>query len=136
MMISTKGRYALRILYDLAKMENGEFASVKDISDNQQISLKYLESITASLYRAGFVESRRGRSGGYRLAKKASDITLYDIFEAMEGSVSAVACLDHDDVICGRSEHCAGYPLWKKMQGVIDGYLISVTLEDLVNGNI
>lgn len=136
MMISTKGRYALRILYDLAKMEPGEFASVKDISDNQQISLKYLESITASLYRAGFVESRRGRSGGYRLAKKPSEITLYAIFEAMEGTVSAVACLDHDDIICGRSEHCVGYPLWKKMQDVIDSYLLGVTLEDLVNGNI
>ena len=136
MMISTKGRYALRILYDLAKMESGEFASVKDISDNQQISLKYLESITASLYRAGFVESRRGRSGGYRLAKKPSEITLYAIFEAMEGTVSAVASLDHDDIICGRSELWAGYPLWKKMQDVIDSYLLGVTLEDLVNGNI
>lgn len=136
MMISTKGRYALRILYDLAKMDKDEFASVKDISDVQQISLKYLESITAALYKAGFVESRRGRSGGYRLSKSPTEITLYDIFEVMEGSVSVVSCLDHEGILCGRSEHCAGYPLWGKLQEIIDDYLTKVTLDDLVKGNL
>jgi len=135
MMVSTKGRYALRILVDLAKMDNGEFASVKDISDNQRISLKYLESITAGLYRAGFVESRRGRNGGYKLAKSPAEITLNDIFSAMEGSTSAVACLDHDGVLCGREEHCAGYPLWVKLQDIIDNYLKGITLDDVLKGN-
>ena len=136
MIISTKGRYALRILADLARMDNGEYASVKYISETQQISLKYLESITAALFHAGFVESRRGRSGGYRLAKHPSEITLHSIFSAMEGTVSVASCLDHDEVLCGRSEHCEGYPLWKKMQEIMTSYLMSVTLEDLINGKI
>jgi len=136
MIISTKGRYALRILADLARMDHDKYASVKDISESQQISLKYLESITASLFHAGFVESRRGRSGGYKLAKHPSEITLHAIVASMEGSVSVVSCLDHEEVLCGRSEHCAGYPLWQKLQNIIDSYLMSVTLEDLINGTI
>ena len=136
MMISTKGRYALRILADLATLNDGEFASVKDIADAQGISLKYLEAITSVLLKAELVESRRGRSGGYRLSKPASEYTLLSIFKLTEGSISPVNCLDHDEVICGRSEHCLGYPLWTKLSEVLETYLKSVTLKDLLEGKI
>ena len=136
MMISTKGRYALRILCELALLKDGEFASVKDISENQQISLKYLEAITSVLLKADFVESRRGRTGGYRLSRPAKDYTLLSIFKLTEGSMSPVNCLDHDEVICGRSEHCIGYPLWVKLNDVLESYLGSVTLADLASGNL
>lgn len=136
MMISTKGRYALRILADLAKIPSNEFASVKDIAENQGISLKYLEAITSILLKAEFVESRRGRSGGYRLSKPASDYTLLSILKLTEGTLSPASCLDHEEIICGRSEHCLAYPLWVKMAGVLEDYLESVTLDDLLNGKI
>lgn len=136
MMISTKGRYALRVLCELADVSVDGYASLKDIADSQHISIKYLEAITAELFRAGIVESRRGRCGGYRLALSPSEISVYSVFKAVEGTVSAVACLDHDDVLCGREEHCAGYPLWRSLQRIIDDYLRTVTLDDVINGRI
>ncbi len=136
MMVSTKGRYALRILADLARIPEGEFASVKDIADNQGISLKYLEAITSILLKAEFVESRRGRNGGYKLSKRPADYSLFSIFELTEGSISPVACLDHDNVICGRDSHCLAYPLWVKMSEVLENYLKNVTLADLIDGNL
>ena len=135
MMISTKGRYALRILSDLATLPEGEFTSVKDIADAQGISLKYLEAITAILLKAEVVESRRGRSGGYRLTKKPSEYSLLELLKLTEGSISPTSCLDHEEVICGREEHCLAYPLWQKISRIVEDYLESVTLEDLVKGN-
>ncbi|MBR6807571.1 MAG: Rrf2 family transcriptional regulator [Clostridia bacterium] len=136
MMISTKGRYALRILADLALLSEGEFASVKDIADNQGISLKYLEAITSILLKAEFVESKRGRSGGYKLSKHPSEYSLLSIFKLTEGSISPVTCLDHDEVICGRESHCLAYPLWQKMNSVLEDYLKNVTLADLITDNL
>ncbi len=136
MMISTKGRYALRILADLAKLKDGEFASVKDIADAQGISLKYLEAITATLLKAEFVESRRGRTGGYRLTKKPGEYTLLSVLKLTEGSISPTSCLDHEEVICGRESHCLAYPLWVKISEVVEGYLGGVTLEDLINNSL
>ena len=135
MMISTKGRYALRILSDLATLPEGEFTSVKDIADAQGISLKYLEAITAILLKAEVVESRRGRSGGYRLTKNPSEYSLLELLKLTEGSISPTSCLDHEEVICGREEHCLAYPLWQKISRIVEDYLESVTLEDLVKGN-
>ena len=135
MMISTKGRYALRILADLASLPEGEFASVKDIADAQGISLKYLEAITSILLKADMVESRRGRAGGYKLSRPANEYTLLEILKLTEGSLSPASCLDHEEVICGRSEHCLAYPLWVKMSDILSGYLEGVTLADLLNGN-
>lgn len=136
MMISTKGRYALRILADLAKVSEGEYASVKEIADNQGISLKYLEAITAILLKAEFVESKRGRSGGYKLTRPASSYSLLSILKLTEGSLSPASCLDHEEIICGRSEHCIAYPLWLKMASVLEDYLENVTLDDLLKGKI
>ena len=136
MMISTKGRYALRILADLATLEDGEFASVKDIADAQGISLKYLEAITSILLKAEMVESRRGRSGGYRLSRPADKYTLLEVLQLTEGSISPASCLDHEEIICGRSEHCLAYPLWNKMSEILEGYLSGVTLADLLCGKL
>ncbi|MCI9448793.1 MAG: Rrf2 family transcriptional regulator [Clostridiales bacterium] len=136
MMISTKGRYALRILSDLAQLSPGEYASVKDISDSQQISQKYLESITSVLLKANFVESRRGRTGGYRLTRPASEYTLLSVLKLTEGSISPVSCIDHEEVLCGRDEHCIAYPLWLKLDSILENYLGSVSVEDLVNGTL
>ncbi len=135
MMISTKGRYALRVLCELSTAYGDGYASLRDIAHSQSISVKYLESIMSGLFRAGIVDSRRGRLGGYRLARRARDISVFSVFDAVEDSVSAVACLDHDGILCGREEHCAGYPLWVSLQEVIDTYLKSVTLEDIINGS-
>lgn len=136
MMISTKGRYALRILADLAKLNDGEYASVKDIADAQGISLKYLEAITATLLKADFVESRRGRTGGYRLSKPAEEYSLLSVLKLTEGSISPASCLDHEEIICGRGEHCLAYPLWNKMSEIMENYLRSVSLADLLNGKL
>lgn len=136
MMISTKGRYALRILSDLAHLSHGEYASVKDIADSQQISQKYLESITSVLLKANFVESRRGRTGGYRLTRPASEYTLLSVLKLTEGSISPVSCIDHEEVLCGRDEHCIAYPLWLKLDSILENYLGSVSVEDLVNGTL
>lgn len=135
MIISTKGRYALRVLCELACEHGDDYASLRDIAEAQCISVKYLESIVSCLYRAKIVESRRGRLGGYKLAKKTCDITVFSIFDAVEDSVSAVACLDHEEILCGREKHCEGYPLWLSLQEVIDCYLKSVTLADIMNGS-
>ncbi len=136
MMISTKGRYALRILAELSSLSDGEYASVNDISSNQKISLKYLEAIMAILLKNKLVESRRGRVGGYRLAKAPEEYNLLTIFRLAEGTISPAECLDHDGVLCGRSEHCIGYPLWTKMNEVLENDLSGVTLLDVVNGNL
>lgn len=136
MLISTRGRYALRILSELSPLGNGEYMSLKDISDKEGISMKYLEAITAVLLKEGFVKSRRGRDGGYRLAREPQDYTLLEILTLIEGGISPVSCLDHDRVKCGREEHCPSYPLWVKLDEVVKNYLGSVTLGDLVDGTL
>ena len=136
MMISTRGRYALRILSELAVLPEGKYASIKDISDNQNISMKYLEAITSTLLKAGYVESRRGRSGGYALSRPASEYTLLSILKLTEGSISPVVCIDHEEIICGRNEHCIAYPLWIRLNEVLESYLGGVTLDDLVHGTL
>ncbi len=136
MMISTKGRYALRILADLAALPENELASVKDISENQKISQKYLEAISGNLLKAGIVESRRGRTGGYRLAVAPDKLTLLRVLKLTEDSISPAACLDHKEVICGRSEHCLAYPLWVKLSEITESYLESITLQDLLDGKL
>lgn len=136
MMISTKGRYALRLLSELASLPKDEYASLKDISDSETISMKYLEAIIAVLLKAGFVESRRGRAGGYRLAAPASEYDLLSIFKLTEGSISPVGCIDYDDVLCGRDVHCVAYPLWIKLNEILEDYLGSVTLADLLDGKL
>lgn len=132
MMVSTKGRYALRVMIDLAEHNNGEFIVLMDIAKRQEISEKYLEGILATLSKGGFVSALRGRGGGYKLARPAESYTVGSILKLMEGSLAPVACLENDGRGCERAAECRTLPLWTKLNGLIDGYLESVTLADLL----
>lgn len=132
MMISTKGRYALRVMIDLAGQEQDAFVPLKDIAARQDISLKYLESIMAVLSKGGFVEGLHGKGGGYRLSRHPCEYKAGDILRATEGgSLAPVACLECDAVPCSRAEQCRTLPLWQRLDALISGYLDSVTLADL-----
>lgn len=132
MKISTKGRYALRMMIDLAEHQSEGFVSLKDIAARQGISKKYLEQIIPILNRSDFLQANRGSQGGYRLAKAPKDYTVKDVLELTEGSLAPVACLDTTPVGCERSETCVTLPLWKGLAEVIENYLDSVTLQDLL----
>ena len=135
MMISTKGRYALRVMLDLAGQAEG-YLSLKEIADRQQISVKYLESIAAILNRAGLVRSQRGKDGGYCLARPAKEITAAQVLRLTEGTLSPVACPSLEGNPCQRAETCKTLPLWRVLDETIDRTLSSVTLEDLLHGQI
>jgi len=133
MKISTKGRYALRIMIDLAQHNKDEFISLKSISERQEISMKYLEMIVASLHTAGFVLSLRGKGGGYKLAKPADAYTVGSVLKLTEGSLSPVACLENPNNTCNRADGCISLPLWQKLDKMIDDYFESVTVQDLLD---
>jgi len=133
MKISTKGRYALRMMIDLAEHQGEGFVALKDIAARQGISKKYLEQIIPILNRSDFLQANRGSQGGYRLAKAPKNYTVKDILELTEGSLAPVACLDTIPVGCERSEDCVTLPLWKGLAEVIENYLDSVTLQDLLD---
>ena len=135
MMISTKGRYALRVMLDLAGQAEG-YLSLKEIADRQQISVKYLESIAAILNRSGLVRSQRGKDGGYCLARPAGEITAAQVLRLTEGTLSPVACPSLEGNPCQRAETCKTLPLWQVLDETIDRTLSSVTLEDLLHGQI
>jgi Rrf2 family protein len=132
MKISTKGRYALRIITDLAMQSGNEYISLKDISERQEISMKYLEMIVGILSRAGYVLSLRGKSGGYKLAKEPREYTVGSILKLTEGSLAPVACLENEINTCNRAKHCVTLPMWQKLDKLINDYLESVTIEDLI----
>jgi len=133
MKISTKGRYALRIMLDLALNCNGTYISLKDISSRQGVSDKYSEQIVNQLSKAGFLKSIRGAKGGYMLANKPSDYTVGSILRVMEGSIAPVACLDEEKKSCDRSTDCITLEVWEKLYEAICGVVDNITLEDLVN---
>lgn len=132
MKISTKGRYALRLMLDLALNNNGEPVQIKDISVRQNISNKYLEQIVSALNKAGMVRSIRGPQGGYMLAKKPAEYTVGDILRVMEGSMAPVSCLEFEENTCPRENTCATLMVWKRLDEAIKGVIDSITLEDLV----
>lgn len=135
MMISTKGRYALRILLDIASAgKTGDYISLGDVALRQEISMKYLEAIVASLARAGLVESKRGKAGGYKLAAEPNQCSVADVVRAAEGGISPVACPECDGLTCSRSGKCLTVDLWKHLDTMIERYLMAVTLEDLLEG--
>lgn len=136
MMISTKGRYALKVMIDLTQNNTGEFISLKDVAKRQNISMKYLEMIVSILNKGKMVESQRGKSGGYRLAKKPSEYTVESILTLTEGTLAPTNCVETGAKKCDRAANCITLPLWKKLDNVIDEYLESVTLEDLVEGRV
>ncbi len=132
MMVSTKGRYALRVMLDIAENSNGGYLSLRDVAQRQEISMKYLESIVASLCRNQLLESLRGKTGGYRLANPLESYTVGQVLKATEGSMAPVSCLTGDTCACGRAEHCVTLPVWKGLDAVIDQYLESVSLVSML----
>lgn len=133
MLISTKGRYALRVMIDLAEHQSEEFISLKEIAQRQEISEKYLESIIRMLVKAKVVESLRGKGGGYRLRKAPDQYTVDSILRLTEESLAPVACLEADAEACPRSGGCRTLNLWRGLDKVIREYLESVTIADLVD---
>lgn len=131
MRISTKGRYALRLMLDLAIHNTGENISIKMISERQGISIKYLEQIISMLNRAGFVKSERGSGGGYRLTKKPEEYTVGMILRLTEGSLAPVACVE-EQKLCPRFNECAVNMVWERLNYAINSVVDSITLADLV----
>ena len=136
MKISTKGRYALRLMIDLAIHDSGELIPLKEIAQRQDITLKYMEQLITPLSRAGFVTSLRGANGGYRLTRRPDEYKVGDILRVMEGPLSPVACLDPGAPECPRSDGCATLPFWKGLSEVVNRYVDSFTLEDLKNQSL
>ncbi len=131
MTISTKGRYAVRVMLDLALHNTGECIKVKDIAARQGISEKYLEQIISVLSRAGYVKSMRGAQGGYRLTKDPKDYTVGMVLRVTEGSLAPVACLEEGADVCERCDTCETVMVWKKLQQAIDSVVDGVTVADL-----
>ena len=129
MKISTKGRYALRIMTDLAINKNDKYIPLKDISNRQEISMKYLEQIISLLNKAGYLDSTRGSSGGYKLNREPKEYIIGDILRVAEGDLTPVHCI-HDN--CNRKSNCTTYNFWKGLEEVITNYVDSKTLEDLI----
>ena len=130
MKISTKGRYALRVMIDLAVNDKGDYVSLKDISNRQEVSLKYLEQIMAMLNKAGYVKSTRGNNGGYRLAKSPEEYKVGDILRKTEGDLAPIACVNGEE--CGKRENCKTFRFWQGLDNVINEYVDSKTLADLI----
>lgn len=133
MKISTKGRYALRMLLDLAEHRNEGYIALKDIAARQNISKKYLEQIIPILNHTDVLTANRGYQGGYKLAKSPDSYTVGYILRLTEGSLAPVACLDRDPIECDRALECITLPLWKGLNKVINEYLDSVTLQDILD---
>ncbi len=136
MMISTKGRYALRVMLDLAEHGKENYVSLKDVAQRQNISMKYLEMIVSVLNKGNMVKSQRGKAGGYQLSKMPSEYTVGEIIQLTEKTLAPVMCLEENADTCQRAGECMTLPLWKKLDSMINNYLNSVTLEDLIQKNI
>lgn len=132
MRISTKGRYALRMLVYLAKHEEDGFVSLKEIADVQNISKKYLEQIVPMLNKGGILRTNRGNRGGYMLAKRPEECSVGDILRATEGSLAPVSCLEYEDNDCPRASGCATLYIWEGLYKAVSNYLDSITLADII----
>lgn len=133
MKISTKGRYALRMMIDLAMNDTGDPVSLKDVAKRQGISDKYLEQIISVLNRAGYVKSIRGAQGGYLLRRAPQEYTVGMILRLTEGSLAPVPCVEEEELLCERQENCATAILWKKIYEAVGSVVDNVTLQDLVD---
>ena len=136
MKISTKGRYALRMMIDIAENQEKGYVALKDIAARQEISKKYLEQIALHLSQCDMLRAVRGYQGGYMLARDTKDYTVTEILSAVEGTLVPVSCLESPVNICPRREGCKTLPLWLNLNRRIQDYLNSVTLADLVEGNV
>ena len=132
MIVSTKGRYALRVMVHFARRGGEEYIPLKEIAESEGISQKYLESIMTSLSKAGFVDAVHGKGGGYRLNRKPEDYTVGGILKLTEGSLSAVSCTSQGAAACSRSECCNALPMWERLDRMINDFFEGITLADLL----
>ena len=133
MLISTRGRYALRIMLELAQYDQSPYMPLPLIAEKQGISETYLESIVSLLVKGGLVEGVRGKGGGYRLRRPLQDYSAGEILRLTEGSLAPVSCLEGEENACPRAGQCHTLPMWTKLEGLINSYLDSVTLADLLD---
>ena len=133
-MISTKGRYSIRILLDLAQHREEGYISLKTIAERQGYSMKYLEMIVGSLKRAGLVASTRGKEGGYQLIRDPEDYTIGEILRCIEDNLAPVACIKAGDICCEHAGECMTVPMWKELDDITNAYLDGVSLQDLLTG--
>ncbi len=136
MLISTKGRYAIRVLLDLAEHSDGQFVPLKEIALRQNISQKYMEAIMTLLSKNDFVEAVHGKGGGYRLNRPAGEYKIGDILRLTEGTLAPVSCLEEGAKPCEREAQCRTLPLWEGLDKAIREYLDSVSIADILNGNV
>ncbi|MBR2799034.1 MAG: Rrf2 family transcriptional regulator [Clostridia bacterium] len=136
MKISTKGRYALRMMVDIAEHQKDGYVTLKDVALRQGISKKYLEQIALHISQAGMLRAVRGYQGGYMLARPASEYSVHSILQVVEGSMAPVTCLQQAENNCERRDTCRTLPLWQGLEALIRNYLSGITLEDVVEGRI
>ena len=134
MNITSKGRYALRVMLDLAQHREEGYISLKTIAERQGYSMKYLEMIVGSLKRAGLVASIRGKEGGYQLVRDPEDYTIGEILRCIEDNLAPVACIKAGDICCEHAGECMTVPMWKELDDITNAYLDTVSLEDLLTG--
>ena len=136
MIVSTKGRYALRVMVSFAQRGGEEYIPLKEIAEAEGISQKYLESIMTTLSKAGFVDAVHGKGGGYRLNRPPEGYTVGSILKLTEGGLSAVSCTAQGASACARTECCQAQPMWDKLDKMIDDFFEGITLADLLNDNV
>ncbi len=136
MMISTRGKYAINVMLDLAKNGNDAYIPLKDIAIRQNVSQKYVSSIMAVLSKSGFVDAVHGKGGGYKLSRKTHEYTIGSILKLTENSMAPVSCLEKNAEGCERAGQCVTLPIWINLQNIIDEYLENITLLDLINNTI
>ena len=134
-MISTKARYALRVMIDLAEHQDAGYSPLKDIAARQEISEKYLEIIIKILVKGKMLKGLRGKGGGYILTREPSEYIVGDIIELTEGPLAPVACLQPDAEVCNRKDICITLPLWEKYYALVYDFFFHITLEDVINNN-
>lgn len=132
MVVSTRGRYALRVIIDLAEHWNGAYIPMKDVAKRQDMSLKYIEKIMPVLSRNKLVEGVHGKGGGYRLTRKPDEYTVGEILRLTEGDMAPVACLECDATPCEKTADCRTLPMWSKLHDIMNEYFDSVTIADLM----
>ena len=132
MIVSTKGRYALRVMVCFAQRGGDDYIPLKEIAEAEGISQKYLESIMTVLSKAGFVDAVHGKGGGYRLNRKPEEYTIGSILKLTEGSLAVASCTTQGAAACSRSECCQALPMWERLDKMIDDFFEGITLADLL----
>ena len=136
MKISTKGRYALRMMVDIAEHQKDGYVTLKDVALRQDISKKYLEQIALHLSQAGMLRAVRGYQGGYMLTRPACAYTVFDVLQVVEGSIAPVTCLEQTPNSCERCDLCKTVAVWQGLQKLINNYLNGITLEDIIERRV